>query len=379
MLNYRAITPWASSDIETLATTWERAQIDALEKFDGFWSIIAADENKVYAVTDFLAKKPLYIHRPTSSVSSEFKALCGLPGQEYHIDELYFSSVAKWGYYVGSRTPYTEIYKIPPGTFFCFDLNTGECLDHGVYTSVSPKSPANLRNEIEKTVLNRMVSDVPVGLLLSGGLDSSIIYKLVERETHNFSVFHIENDEQEFFNALEIPEDIPVYHLSLDTFDESEVLYYNESPVDLGSMLSQYAIADAVNKTGLRVALSGDGADELFGGYRRITDYDSQYSDVFEELVFYHLPRLDKLMSSKTIELRCPFLSKPVIESALGLPYSERINKKYLKDLFADILPKEILNRKKQPLKSSAFKEGGLQRRYALIKKFREEVLNEYR
>ena len=101
--------------------------------------------------------------------------------------------------------------------------------------------------------------------------------------------------------------------------------------------------------------------------------------EYFDELVFYHIPRLDKLMMSKTIELRCPFLARPVIESALSLPYKDRMHKAILKKIFEKELPDEILERKKIPLKSPIFKQGGLEYRYKLVDLFLKEIVNEYK
>ena len=82
---------------------------------------------------------------------------------------------------------------------------------------------------------------------------------------------------------------------------------------------------------------------------------------------------------AKTIELRCPFLSRPVIEASLSLPYEARTHKKILKSLFSDIIPKQIIERKKVPLKSPFFRKGGLTYRYKLVELFLKEVINEYK
>jgi asparagine synthase (glutamine-hydrolysing) len=185
---------------------------------------------------------------------------------------------------------------------------------------------------------------------LSGGLDSSIIYAISkEMMGKDVTTFTIDNAEDQKYVSMLNP--VNLEFLNFGNVTEEKVLQANEGPVDLGSMEAQYLIGEAIRAKGFDVALSGDGADELFGGYRRITKYDSQKSDVWSELVNYHLPRLDKMMMQHTVELRSPFLARPVVESALGLPYEWRTNKNILKYAFEDILPEEILNRKKEPLK----------------------------
>jgi len=329
-------------------------------------------------VTDFLSTIPYYIHLDSLEVSSLIRDLCFLSGYKYTIDELFFSSVCKWGYRPADNTFFNEIKKIPANSCWIIDRSTNKIDKDPDYFPYVPRSIIRIRREIEESVEKNIPEGI-FGLLCSGGLDSSIIYKLVERITHNFILFHINNDEENFLRLLEIPSDIEVIKLRLEEQDIREVLYYNESPVDLGSVLPQYALACAMEGYGIRVVLSGDGADELFGGYKRIANYDSQYSDVFDELVYYHLPRLYKQMGSKGIKLRCPYLSKSVIECALGLPYRERIFKRHLKKVFSDLIPVEIIQREKLPLKSKQVLEGGLERRYELCKIFREEVIDEYR
>jgi hypothetical protein len=107
---------------------------------------------------------------------------------------------------------------------------------------------------------------------------------------------------------------------------------WNESPIDLGSVIPQFHLFEAVKKfSGYRFVLSGDGADELFGGYKRIHEFDSQKSDIFDELSYYHLPRLDKMSMAHTLELRSPFLNLDIVRFALHLPLQWRKDKQILK------------------------------------------------
>ena len=150
----------------------------------------------------------------------------------------------------------------------------------------------------------------------------------------------------------------------------STVLYYNEGPADLGSMIPQYMMSKNLDAAKTPVLLTGDGADECFLGYSRAQEYDSRYYDVFSELVYYHIPRLDKLSSAFTFELRSPFLSTKLVETALWLKYEESKGKQVLKDSFKDIVPKEIIERKKQPLRFMSPRD--MKWRYDLIKQCRK-------
>ena len=123
-------------------------------------------------------------------------------------------------------------------------------------------------------------------------------------------------------------------------------------------------MAQALRELGFYNVLTGDGADELFGGYTRAKEYDSQYSDVFCELPFYHLPKLDRTMMRSTVELRAPFLAPSVIKHGLNTPYEERNGeKKRLKSEFKDIVPKLILDRDKHPLKTDEIRNDPMRQR----------------
>lgn len=373
IFNFRSFEPEAATDLPIILKQFHKLGPRAFREFDGFWALVIIDKDskKVHIFTDFLAKKPLYIRKhPDGSwgISSEIGPLWELG--EVTPDELYFSSVLKFGYCTNDQTPFREIRKIPACSHLVYDPRN-RAMTINSYDEIVPTFH-DLREVLTTAVKNRVISDVPISLLLSGGLDSTIIFQLLKQETENFTIFHVENNEARFLKFLDIPAGVKVIPLSTDEVDVKEALLFNETPVDLGSMLPQFALAKAIKEYGFHVAISGDGADELFGGYRRALSYDSQWSDIFQELVYYHLPRLDKLMMSQTIELRCPYLSRPVIEMALTLPYIKRKQKEYLKETFADIVPPEILKRPKIPLKSVQHRRDKSGYRKEIVRLFRE-------
>ena len=170
------------------------------------------------------------------------------------------------------------------------------------------------------------------------------------------NLYMVENNESKF--GMLLSEFLGVSITSLGPIPDDDCLErclrYNETPVDLGSMIPQFRLMEKVKE---KVILTGDGADELFGGYRRVDDYDSQLSDVFQELPFYHMPRLDRASMRSTVELRSPFLGHDVVRFALRLPWEDRTHKRILKDAFSDVLPQEILDRPKEPLKCQSIRQ----------------------
>lgn len=368
IFNYKELDPKAKSDLPILIKAFQNNNLKSL---DGFWAGIFIQNNLIYILIDHLAKKPLYIRRGKNNflaISSEIKPL-KLVGP-VTMDHLYFSTVAKFGYFMGRNTPYNEIKKLPANVMIIIDPIKNTIYSHFLPKLVPKKQ--DIRKELIIAVKNRLVSDVPLSLLLSGGLDSTIIFELLKQFTKDFTVFHIDNEEREYLNCLDFT-GIKVKQLELENVNLKKVLIANETPIDLGSMVPQYQLSKALKKAGLNTTISGDGADELFGGYHRINNYDSQFSDIFHELVYYHLPRLDKLMMANTVELRCPYLSRKIIEGALALPYKDRINKLHLKKIFANIVPKPILERKKKALKINEFKKDSIKYRLKLIELFKKE------
>lgn len=361
IFNYQELSPHAQSDTEVLIRCFSNQGPGGFHKFDGFWSaIFVGPSGKVSVFTDYLSQKPLYFHAESLMVASEPEAILAAYFTDWALDAVYFSNVLKWGYSPDHRTPWVGIQQLPVGSVLTY-------LDGVVITPYwdwgqVPIEP-DLRATLTQAVKNRLVGDWDVAQLISGGVDSTIIYKILSQIT-SVDAYYIANGEDDsYINS--VTQDY--FALKPNLVKIEDALTAHQVPVDLGSMVPQYELATALRERNRHVVISGDGADELFGGYRRAAEYDSQASDVFIELPFYHLPRLDRLMMNQTVELRCPFLAPKVIKKALQLPWDVRQSKQFLKHTFQDLVPQKILDRPKHPLKSNEVLTGGIEYRKKLV------------
>lgn len=370
ILDFRERHPGMGCDLDLVVRTWLDEGPAGFRDFDGFWHIVAVDESDgcIHAVVDYLAQKPLYYRCDPEcmAVASELDAIsCTYPVTP---DRIYLSSCMKWGYCPDvRRTPYEQVKKVLPGEYL--RIEDGGVLRKKVDDILPIRNGTEemLRTEIRRAVRRRVVSsDVPVACLVSGGLDSSIV--LMEAMKHSdVHKYYVENGEYEY--CRRIAPDATV--LGMDGFDRSKELEYMQEPIDLGSLVPQIVMSDAIaGSSGEYVCLTGDGADEMFGGYGRAERYDSQASDVWQELVGWHLPRLDRVMMRNRIEVRSPFLARNVVRIAMGLPWSERRGKKILKRCFREYLPQVILDRPKHALRTKDVEYFREQRSKELVERF---------
>ncbi|NBU96874.1 MAG: hypothetical protein EBS19_01460 [Spirochaetia bacterium] len=354
--------------------------------WDGFWSIVLVDTNRreLYAFTDPLGKKCLY-RNDKGEICSEIKGLYE-PGEKMSPDNSFFAGVTKFGYLTTEQTRFENIKKLEPNRFYhwSFDYPAAIQVSEPYYNFHFFDAGLNdyedrcewLFEKMEKSVEARLLSkNYPTSLLLSGGLDSSIIAGLLLKLGADVDFYSISNGEdEEYVKACEYYWDVESKRLKyeVDLSKDTEIYkLWNESPIDMGSVLPQYHLFDAIKKgSNTRIVISGDGADELFGGYRRINEYDSQQSDIFHELTYYHLPRLDKLAMAHTLELRSPFLNHDIVRFAISLPFEERKNKKILKDTFKGLVPDPVIERSKLALKNNRIVEDQISYRKEIVKLF---------
>jgi asparagine synthetase B (glutamine-hydrolysing) len=352
-----------NNDIECINDYYHTSgDVVNFHNFNGFWSYISVKEGSLIGVVDHLGIKPLYYRTDMEAIASEPNVLHSLHDPWDMDDPLFFSNVMKWGYDPTPRTTWEKIKQVPPGHYVIYD-SRGENPRVVKYWDWQLIEPLDLNVSWEFVVRWWMGGFRKVPVLLSGGLDSTIIYKTIKRITDEpVDIIHVENDERGFVDEVVDPSD-NLHLVTLEDVSDTEAVIAHQTPVDLGSVKPQLAMAKKLQELGYNAVMTGDGADELFGGYRRAKEYDSQHSDTFCELPYYHLPRLDRIMMRKTIECRSPFLSPIVVRKALDLPYSQRTSKQYLKETFKDIVPQSIIDRDKHPLKTLSIRTNPMEQR----------------
>jgi len=347
-------------------------KLKEINKWDGFWSIVIVRKDKIIAFTDPLGKKQLYINRATGEISSEVKGL----SNSRIMDPIFISTVNKWGYNTDNRTLYEDVQRIMPNNIYIWE--NGRTIAPRIiqnYFDWNINIPdESIHDLIETSVRRRLLTKkYKVSTLFSAGLDSTIILYFLRKFGANVNIYSINNAEDgQYVQKMAGLWGLDINYLDvkpeeLTTAQKMKIYDINDSMIDLGSVIPQYYLFKDIKD---KIVLTGDGADELFGGYKRISEYDSQKSDTFQELPFYHLVRIDRMSMNFTIECRNPFLGHDVVRAALQLPYSERTHKKILKDEFKGLIPDEIIGRKKNPLKIQSIRENETQYRRGLIEDY---------
>ena len=354
-------------------------------------------EDAIYLSTDPLGIEQLYYNTDTLNYSDLINDLITSRKK----DGLYFSTVLKFGYNYDDRTPYRNIKRVLPGEVVILSKSNKTILrKKGLEFDLDSNVDKNIKDLLFEKV-KKNLEEVPkeekeIGVLLSGGIDSSIISAILlqlKKEnyfTQDLRFFSINNSEDtEYIELFEKRFNIKSTRLNYDLSELSdeemkEVLKINETPVDLGSLFPTYVMFGELQKQNIKYIFTGDGPDEIFGGYKRIDEYDSQLSDIFYELSYYHFPRLYKLAKYFGLVLKTPWCDEEVIRLGVNLPLVDRTHKKIMKDNFKDLIPEEIINREKRPLKNDLIKEDKRSYRNKLVELFYElmdesddEILNE--
>ena len=295
---------------------------DAIKKLDGMFTMAVWDNKfkDLYLVRDRIGIKPLYYYSDSKSFAfaSEIKALKELPWLNFSIDKQALSSYVRLNYVPSPYSIFRKIKKLEPGKILKINLNKKISIRKYWDLTVVARRQSfdkSLLNKfdlellIEKKIRNHLISDVPLGVFLSGGIDSSLIAILSQKNSKkkisSFTIGFNEQGYNEANDAKKISKIIGTNHyekyFSYDEFErliENIVLSYDEPFAD-SSQLPTMLLSE-ITKKKVTVALSGDGGDELFGGYYRYFMAENYKKFIFDQpLIFKNL--LSKLIHNLPI------------------------------------------------------------------------------
>lgn len=270
--------------------------IAALEKSIGMFAFSLWDRSTrtLSLVRDRMGEKPLYWAQFGSLIlfGSELKALQAHPAWRGEIDRGSLALLLRYGYITAPHSIFREARKIPPGTILSFSSitpephliqywNIQEVASHGMNKPLYKNQKDwvdTLEVELRRTLKREMIADVPIGAFLSGGVDSSTVVALMQQEsTKSVRTFSIGFHEQAF-NEAQYAKAVAAYLGTEHTefyvsSDEAmsiipRLAYTYDEPFADSSQIPTYLVS-ALARQQVKVVLSGDGGDELFGGYTR--------------------------------------------------------------------------------------------------------------
>jgi asparagine synthase (glutamine-hydrolysing) len=281
------------SDTEVILHAFEQWGIDCLKKFRGMFAIALWDAKlrELWLIRDRIGIKPLYysVHNGRITFASEIKALLQDPEQQRAVHEEAFFHYLSFLTTPAPQTLFDGIKKLPGGTWMRVKEN-GQIQEHCYWDVLDHTAPLNKASEIEiaelildelrKSVKLRKVSDVPVGIFLSGGLDSSVNTALFsERESKPVKTFTIgyEGEYQSYQNeivyARKMAEEAGAeYHELLLNLEDlidflPQMVRLQDEPIADPVCVPVYYVSKLARQKGVVVCQVGEGADELFCGY----------------------------------------------------------------------------------------------------------------
>jgi len=297
-----------SSDTEVLLYAYIEYGIDCIEKFIGMFAFAIQDKvnNLTYIVRDRLGIKPLYYTSQDDKFifSSEIKSILELDKKEREINNNAVSSYFSFRYPILNDTFFNDISSLAPAHYIKISNNEMKTIE---YWNVAEKFKEQkndkgeeyyikeLRNILESSIKYRMISDVPFGAFLSGGVDSSVITAIMAKNSSEpiktFTIGFEEEGFNEFEYAKIVADKYKTKHreivLSGEDYIETmeNLISYKDAPLSVPNEVPLYLMSKELKKY-ITVVLSGEGADEIFGGYGRIfrSPYDLERLENLDKL-----------------------------------------------------------------------------------------------
>lgn len=285
----------SDTDTEVVAKAFDMWGIDSLNRFNGMFAIAIFDSNKkkIFLIRDRAGIKPLYVFLRNGffSFASEIKAFSVLPNFDRTISAEALKLFLRYGYIPQPHSIFKSVEKVPPGSVLTFDIMSAQMkaqtywkIPCGASDEMSTISKDDAINELDSLLESacnyRMIADVPVGIFLSGGYDSSLVTAMVQKgrslPVKTFTVGFDDKQYDESDAAARVADYLGTDH-STFMFSDSDALKIIPSlplawdePFADPSALPSLFLSQLV-RPDVKVILSADGGDEVFGGYNKYT------------------------------------------------------------------------------------------------------------
>ena len=316
------------SDSEVIVHLYEEFGYDFCNKLDGMFAFVVINGDDYIAGRDPLGVKPLYYgldERGRIYFASEMKAIA---------DQCQTFSTFPPGHYYTPKTGFVKYYR-PQWE------DAAKAVEEVNYKAI--------RETLTTAVEKRLMSDVPVGVLLSGGLDSSLTSSIAARlmkekgeQLHSFSI-GLDADAPDVIAARNVAQFLGTeHHEVFFTIEEGieilDKLIWHLETYDITSIrasVPMYFLSKAITDKGVKVVLSGEGADEIFGGYLYFrnapsaAEFQKETIERVQKLFTADLLRADKSTMAHGLEARVPFLDKAFLELAIAIQPEEKQPKTY--------------------------------------------------
>ena len=284
------------SDTETILHSYEQYGPACLLRLRGMFAFAIWDKTarKLFCARDRLGKKPFYYYWDgrTFAFASEIKALLEHPSVSPQFEDALLPEYLAFGYVNDDRTLFRGIRKLMPGHHLTLDLaSPSPQPEIRQYWDIPDPQPetrddsswiSECRERLEQTVCMRLMSDVPLGMFLSGGVDSSAIAALMKRNfsgpVKTFAVGYREAEFSELSYARHVSRAIGTEHhevvVGMEDFFNAlpRLIWHEDEPIAWPSSVSLYFVSRLAREH-VTVVLTGEGADEMFGGYARYRFY----------------------------------------------------------------------------------------------------------
>ncbi|QMU30424.1 asparagine synthase (glutamine-hydrolyzing) [Adhaeribacter radiodurans] len=315
-------TFYSGTDTEVLLKLYITEGKDLLKKLNGFFAFAIYDkeEDSLFIARDRMGVKPLLIYKDEDQLlfASEMKAMLAFSIQR-KIDFVSLYQYLQFNYIPGPASIFKGVKKLEPGHYLYIKKN--RVLKKAWYRipydrKKIKKNDLSYEDQqkklvtlLDEAVQRRLVADVPLGAFLSGGIDSSVIVALASRHTQHLNTFSIGYQDEPFFDetryanlvADKYKTNHTVFSLTnQDLYDHLfDVLNYTDEPFADSSALAVYILSKRTREK-VTVALSGDGADELFAGYNKhMGDFKVRQGGFLAEAVTFLGPLWDVLPKSR--------------------------------------------------------------------------------